>query len=428
VVANPGNTKADTSTVTIAMPAPTLVALVMNPTSLTLVPGATQQFNMTAGWSDGSSTVPPLTWTATGGTVSTSGLYTAGTTAGTYRVIATQKGGGKADTSSVVIAAPAPTLTKLTIAPKTVTLNSGASQQFTVSALWSDGSTTVPSVTWSGTGGTITAGGQYTAGGRSGGYQVIVSRPADARSDTAVIAVVNPLLVTVLDAMSYSKGQYGAYASPWSTLYDNTIRLGTDYADSITIDPLAFTGSSVIAWHWPNHVSALTGVWGYNFLFYGNYDNSSPAVRVTPRQVKNITTLRQDYTVATTTGDFNVLNEFYLTSDSGNAAAKVVEIGYFPHSSASGKRFHDSGTQFGSFQDTFGESWVVAKQGTFYMLMPPNDGEMLSGSIDVKAALAFLIAKRVITGNEWFNGIALGVEPVSGTGRLTVSNWTVTYQ
>ena len=49
---------------------------------------------------------------ATGGTVSTSGLYKAGTTAGTYRVIAVQQGGTKADTSAITVTttatAPAP--------------------------------------------------------------------------------------------------------------------------------------------------------------------------------------------------------------------------------------------------------------------------------------------------------------------------------
>ena len=42
--------------------------------------------------------------------MSTSGLYKAGTTAGTYRVIAVQQGGNKADTANVTITAPTPTL------------------------------------------------------------------------------------------------------------------------------------------------------------------------------------------------------------------------------------------------------------------------------------------------------------------------------
>ena len=53
--------------------------------------------------SDGSTAAVAVTWSATGGTVSTSGLYKAGTTAGSYRVIAVQQGGTKADTSAITV-------------------------------------------------------------------------------------------------------------------------------------------------------------------------------------------------------------------------------------------------------------------------------------------------------------------------------------
>jgi hypothetical protein len=53
--------------------------------------------------SDGSTVTPAVTYAATGGTISAGGLYTAGTTAGTFRVIATQQGGSLADTAAVTI-------------------------------------------------------------------------------------------------------------------------------------------------------------------------------------------------------------------------------------------------------------------------------------------------------------------------------------
>ena len=57
--------------------------------------------------SDGSTGAVTVTYAATGGTVSTTGLYKAGTTAGTYRVIAVQQGGTKADTSAITVTATA---------------------------------------------------------------------------------------------------------------------------------------------------------------------------------------------------------------------------------------------------------------------------------------------------------------------------------
>lgn len=44
-----------------------------------------------------------VTYTATGGTITPSGLYTAGQTAGSYQVIATLQGGILADTSTVTV-------------------------------------------------------------------------------------------------------------------------------------------------------------------------------------------------------------------------------------------------------------------------------------------------------------------------------------
>ncbi len=47
---------------------------------------------------------PAVTYSATGGSVNSSGLYTAGNTAGTFRVIAVQQGGTLADTASIAVA------------------------------------------------------------------------------------------------------------------------------------------------------------------------------------------------------------------------------------------------------------------------------------------------------------------------------------
>ena len=47
-----------------------------------------------------------VAWRATGGTIDSSGLFLAGRAAGSYRVMATERGGARADTSVVSIAAP----------------------------------------------------------------------------------------------------------------------------------------------------------------------------------------------------------------------------------------------------------------------------------------------------------------------------------
>jgi hypothetical protein len=86
-------------------PPPTITGITVAPASASLVFGQAQQFTATATLSNGSTqNNPPVTWTATGGTINTSGLFTAGSTAGTFRAIAAAS--GKADTATISIAAP----------------------------------------------------------------------------------------------------------------------------------------------------------------------------------------------------------------------------------------------------------------------------------------------------------------------------------
>ena len=75
---------ADTAQVIVS--APTVVRLVLSPTSSVLAPGASQRFSAFAKLSDSSTTSASVTWQATGGTITSAGDYTAGTAGGTYLV------------------------------------------------------------------------------------------------------------------------------------------------------------------------------------------------------------------------------------------------------------------------------------------------------------------------------------------------------
>ena len=78
--------------------------MTLSPASATLAPNATVLLSVAGVWSDGSTAAPPVTYAATGGSVSSGGLYTAGGTTGTYRVVATATGYPLADTSVITIA------------------------------------------------------------------------------------------------------------------------------------------------------------------------------------------------------------------------------------------------------------------------------------------------------------------------------------
>ena len=171
------------------MPAPVLQQLILTPATAAVQVGATQQFSVSGKMSDGSTTSVTATYTATGGAITSGGLYTAGSTAGSYRVIAKISGGTLADTSTVTVTAAPPVLQQLILTPATASVQVGATQQFSVSGKMSDGSTTSVTATYTATGGAITSGGLYTAGSTAGSYRVIAKVSGGTLADTSTVTV-----------------------------------------------------------------------------------------------------------------------------------------------------------------------------------------------------------------------------------------------
>ncbi len=124
-----------------------------------------------------------------------SGLFTAGQVAGLFSVIASCNGCGKADTSVVTLTSPSasqPVLTSLAIAPGSVSLGANATQQFTVSATWSDGSSTAPSLSWSVVGiGSVNQSGLYTASSNAGSASVIARHLSSGKADTSTVTITS---------------------------------------------------------------------------------------------------------------------------------------------------------------------------------------------------------------------------------------------
>src|SRR2546422_669030 len=78
------------------------------PATAALDPYQTQQFRAYGRSAAGDSVPVSVSYTATGGAITVSGLYTAGLVPGNWRVIAIQSGGLLADTAAITVTAPAP--------------------------------------------------------------------------------------------------------------------------------------------------------------------------------------------------------------------------------------------------------------------------------------------------------------------------------
>src|SRR3954469_214302 len=194
-----GKQQVDTSFVTVVRRNTNLAAIEVSPTNVTLTPGVPQTFKAIGRLRDGSVAPIGVNWGATGGSIDGGGTYVAGDTAGTYRVTATNTAGTLADTVTVTISAPPapppppaePVVAKVILKPIGVTLAPGTRKQFTTYGTTTTGDSVPVSVVFKATGGTVTAGGLFTAGETAGNYRIIAT--AGALADTSAITVSSPL-------------------------------------------------------------------------------------------------------------------------------------------------------------------------------------------------------------------------------------------
>ena len=190
-----GRQKSDTSIVVVVPPQPNIVAVSVAPDTTTLGPGGAYTFAASGVLSDGTTVAVGVTWQATGGSVDAGGAYTAGTNAGSYRVIALNTEGTLADTAAVTIIEPPPPpsaakLDQVILAPGTLSLSTGATARLAAYGRNTLGDSVAVEVTYSATGGSITSDGLYTAGPTGGSFHVIAS--TGALADTTPVSLTTP--------------------------------------------------------------------------------------------------------------------------------------------------------------------------------------------------------------------------------------------
>jgi hypothetical protein len=150
----------DSAVVTVTLPTstppPTTTKISVSPSAVSLQTGTQQQFTALV---SGTSNIA-VTWSASAGTIATSGLYTAPSAAGTYTITAISKADTTKFASAIVIVS-APQTVVVSVSPSAITAQPAQQVQFTATV--SGISNTA--VTWSVTqgSGTITQTGLYTA-------------------------------------------------------------------------------------------------------------------------------------------------------------------------------------------------------------------------------------------------------------------------
>lgn len=231
-----------------------------------------------------------------------------------------------------------------------------------------------------------------------------------------------------------SQWKYLVYAAPWCAKSHPSLVYNRDYQDEISWQSGQMPNNIKIKWRWPAASArpADCGAYGYNFVAYGNYDGGYTKVGIPAKQVRAISELTVSYAVdvQATAANFNGLFEFFLTNASGRTDQKAVEIGWLWHAPPKTREWAATGYKIGTFTDRYGKRWTVTANNTgvagLYIVFIPEGGSQLTGSFDVKGGLAFLKTGKFISDQLWFNGAAMGVEPLGGSGTTVVRSLKVT--
>src|SRR5256885_2400966 len=128
LLVTPAVTACERPVASVSGPAP-VVQVVVSPASVTLLPSQSQQFTAFGRTATDDSVAVAPAWSASGGAISSSGLYTAGSTPGRYQVTATLAGGSVVG-SALVTVTTVP-VASVAVSPATLSLTAGQTGRLT---------------------------------------------------------------------------------------------------------------------------------------------------------------------------------------------------------------------------------------------------------------------------------------------------------
>lgn len=261
-------TIAGTATVTVT--SGPLARIVVTPNPQTLAAGATQQYTAVGTDAGGNVLAVSPAWSVVngGGTIdAATGLFTAGTTTGSFANTVRATNGGISGSATVTVT---PSLATIVVTPNPQTVPAGATQQFFAAGRDANGNAFPTSVVWSvvNGGGTIDpATGIFTAGPTAGTFTNTIRATSGSTSGFATVTVtVAPVLTSITvtpNPDTLAAGGQQQFAAVGRDANGNVIAFTPAWSVTNgggTIDPVSglFTAGSV-AGTFPNTVRASSG-------------------------------------------------------------------------------------------------------------------------------------------------------------------------
>ena len=239
-------------------------------------------------------------------------------------------------------------------------------------------------------------------------------------------------LVVLPEQTNFSLGSYSAFAF--------TFNDPGQHLASWTLNKASFPNASVLNWSTPQGtIPNGGGVWGYHHLDYGNYDASIQQTPIQPQLLCDLTSFSTNFNWSYTgDSEFNLLHEMWLTNrgsttgsnNSGTTNIELLEVGLLLRAGTTGASFHNSGTLIGTTHVNNGVTYTVRSHGGYITIW--SGADVLVGTFDWKLLYSFLLSNEVISGTEWVNGLAFGIEPSfeagtgTRTGQLVVNSYSAT--
>lgn len=238
----------------------------------------------------------------------------------------------------------------------------------------------------------------------------------------------NTTAVTLSDKQLYNQGRYSAYVTPFNV---GSLTYGSDYTETLQFTSGSLLSSATANWSFPT--TSSTGIKSFLSIDYGDYLNTAPPITVTSSRISDITTLAEgiNFTMSGNLQGFDVITDMFLTKTAGKNTTNAAEVEILLHSPTFSQNWVAYLPSLGSVT-IYGITWNVAKATLSsglpdYIFMPVNGADVASGGINIKTMLQYLVSNGSLNSSLYFNGLATGVEPSSGSGTWTMNNYGVTY-
>lgn len=225
---------------------------------------------------------------------------------------------------------------------------------------------------------------------------------------------------TLLPNQNYAIGSALLYSSDWGK--EHLIE-GKDYQRALDYDPSALFPVNIRE-VWPARDWGVRGFPAYQWNGY--YGSGTPlAKRLPSTEITDLDVLTVTWDTAIS-GNANGLINLFLTKAANSmpeGSERAMEVMLFTNPSASARSWSRQGELVAKWS-----GWSMYERRDDWLkfcILPDKVKD--AGSYDLKGSLKSLVGEGRLSPDLWFNGLAVGMEPVGGVCNMLIRSVKVAY-